>query len=73
MNVKYLYDSIKPRAQVWCASSELTQDGDGNYTFKETVPPAVGTGSEIIVIDVPGLALFYDAEAGKAYNWTKGS
>lgn len=72
MNAKYLYDSIKPRAQVWCVSSEITEQNDGTYTFNETIPPAIGTGSEIIVMDAPGLALFYDADAGKAYNWTKG-
>ena len=73
MNIKYLYDSEKPRARVWCVSTEITEQNDGSYVFNKTPPAAVGTGSEIVVMDVPGLALFYDADAGKAYNWTKES
>lgn len=72
MNVKYLYDAVGPRAQVWCVSDELTAEQDGSYTFKETPSKQIGTGSEIIVMDVPGLLLFYDADREKAYNWGAG-
>lgn len=72
MNVKYLYDALEPRAKVWCTSAELNDGGDGTYTFKVTPPVGVGTGSEIVVIDTPGLFLYYDATAEKAYAWTGG-
>lgn len=72
MNIKYHYDATQPRAQVWCSSNEITEQNDGSYTFNTPVPPAVGTGSEITVIDVPGLFLYYDADAEKAYNWIGG-
>ena len=70
MNVKYLYDAQEPRAKVWCTSDELTDNGDGTYVFKVTPPVGVGTGSEI---DTPGLFLYYDATAEKAYAWTGGN
>lgn len=72
MNIEYLYgvDLLYPRARIWCKSSEITKEADGSYVFNHPIPSGVGTGSEIIVIDVPGLMLFYDAESGKAYAWT---
>lgn len=73
MNIEFFYgvDLLSPKATVWCKSSEITQQIDGSYTFNNPVPSGVGTGSEIIVIDSPGMMLFYDADEGKAYDWTK--
>lgn len=71
MNIKQYTDSEQPRAQVWCIKSELTEGAGGTYTINDPAKAAkIGTGSQIIVMDEPGLALFYDAENAVAYNWT---
>lgn len=71
MNIKYLSDAQKPRAIAWCMSSELTDNNDGTYSINDASTAAsLGEGSEIIVIDVPGKLLFWDAENSLAYDWT---
>lgn len=59
------------RAHAWAMSSELTDNGDGTYSIIDTeIADSFGTGSEIIVIDIPGKLLFWDAETQLAYDWT---
>ena len=71
MNIKYMSDAQKPRACAWCMSDELTDNGDGTYSIKDAEAAAsFGEGSEIIVIDLPGKLLFWDAENSLAYDWT---
>ena len=71
MNIKQYYDSDQPRAEAYCKKSELTAGADGTYTVNNAADAAkLGTGSSIIVIDEPGLILFYDAENAVAYDWT---
>ena len=71
MNIQYLTTALQPRALVWCKSSELTDNNDGTYTVNDSALAAtLGTGSEIIVIDIPGKFLFYDAATQLAHDWT---
>ena len=67
MNIAHLRDAVKPRDKVWCVSSDLTAGADGTYTFKETVN--IGDGSEIIVMDMPGIILYWSEADEKAYDW----
>lgn len=72
MNIKhFLMDFGQTRAHAWAMSSELTDNGDGTYSIIDTeIADSFGTGSEIIVIDIPGKLLFWDAETQLAYDWT---
>lgn len=71
MNIKQYTDSEQPRATAWCIESELTAGADNTYTINDPDDAAkLGTGSDIIVIDKPGLILFYDAENAVAYDWS---
>ena len=73
MNIKYHSKCEQPRADVWCMSTELSDNGDGTYSFADATAAAkIGTGSQIVVIDKPGLVLFYDAASALAYDWTPG-
>ena len=68
MNIAFLRDASKPRHRVWCVSGDLTAGADGSYTFKNGYKP--GDGSEIIVMDMPGIILYWSEDEDKAYDWT---
>ena len=54
MNIQYFSKAEKPRATVWCMSSELTDNGDGTYSVNDAaIAATLGPGSEIIVMDIP--------------------
>ena len=67
MNIANLRDANKPRHRVWCLESDLTAGADGTYTFTNGYKP--GDGSEIIVMDKPGIKLYWSEEDDKAYDW----
>ena len=71
MNIQYLTDCQQPRALVWCMSADLTDNNDGTYSLKDTdIAATLGDGSEIVVMDLPTIKLYYDAENKLAYDWT---
>lgn len=72
MNLERLYDCAKPRHRAWVKYAELTAgQTDGTYTVNDqSVAAVLGDGSEIIVIDQPGMILFWDAGSRLAYDWT---
>lgn len=71
MNIKFYYDCEGPRADVWAMSSELTDNNDGTYSFKDDdIAEKIGTGSQIIVMDKPTIVLLYDADTKLAYDWS---
>ncbi|MBO7731577.1 MAG: hypothetical protein J6S67_03470 [Methanobrevibacter sp.] len=62
---------LNTRAQVWCKSDEIEANDDGTFDLLDSeVAETLGFGSEIYVIDVPGMILFWDNNEGVAYNWT---
>lgn len=72
MTIKYQFDWTEPIAQARCLASELTDNGDGTYSIKDSAisdNPAFGTGSEIIAVDLPGKLLYWDSESALAYDW----
>ena len=71
MNVQYIDNCKEPRAIVWCMSTDLTDNNDGTYSFVDTdFAATLGTGSEIIVMDLPTIKLYYNATTELAYDWT---
>lgn len=58
------------RRNVWCLSTEITNNGDGTYKFVDLLPEALGFGSKIYVIDVPGQVFYFDNNTNKLYNYT---
>lgn len=74
MNIKYVpMDLGETRAICYAMLDELTDNGDGTYSFVDTAKAATfGVGSEIIVIDSPGKLLFV-GDDGLAYDWTASS
>lgn len=72
MNIKHFpMDFGQTRAHAWAMSDELTDNGDGTYSIIDAeIAHSFGTGSEIIVIDIPGKLLFWDADTQLAYDWT---
>lgn len=74
MNIRYYSNCKQPRADVWCMSSDLTDNNDGTYTFKDSaIASTLGTGSKIVVMDMPTIVLYYSAETELAYDWTTAS
>ena len=62
---------LNTRAQVWCKSDEIEANADGTFDLLDSeVAETLGFGSEIYVIDVPGMILFWDNTEEVAYNWT---
>ena len=74
MNIKYYPQDLGfSRVQIWCMLDELTDNGDGTYSFVDTETAAkFGVGSEVVVIDSPGKFLFV-GDDGLAYDWTASS
>lgn len=73
MNIKYEYDWQQPMALIRCHADDLIDNGDGTYSFVDPDVASnaqIGMGSEIIVIDIPGKLLFWDADTQLAYDWT---
>lgn len=66
MNIITLYDGETIRHRAYCLEEELIKNGD-TYTFKDG--RTLGDGSEIIVKDVPGKALFWDGVNSVGYDW----
>lgn len=62
---------LNSRAQVWCLLDELTDNEDGTFSISDSdISDTLGFGSEIYVIDVPCMILFWDNNDGVAYNWS---
>lgn len=56
---------------VWAMLDELTDNGDGTYNVNDqNIADMMPQGSEIIVINKPGLLLFWDPSTQKAYDWS---
>ena len=56
---------------VWAMLDELTDNGDGTYNVNDqNIADMMPQGSEIIVINKPGLLLFWDPGTQKAYDWS---
>ena len=71
MNIQYLSNCKQPRAIAWCMSDELTDNHNGTYTVIDTeLVATLGTGSEIFVMDLPTIKLYFDATTQLAYDWT---
>ena len=71
MNIQYLTNCKQPRAIAWCMSDELTDNNNGTYSVIDTeLAATLGTGSEIIVMDLPTIRLYYNADTNLAYDWT---
>lgn len=58
------------RRNVWCLSNEITNNGDGTYSFINLPENSLGFGSKVYVIDVPAQTFYYDNIGGKLYKWT---
>lgn len=58
------------RRNVWCLSNEITNNGDGTYSFINLPENSLGFGSKVYVIDVPAQTFYYDNIGGKLYQWT---
>lgn len=73
MKIERIMEGNMDRHRAWCKIDELTKDSDGNYAINKTEDAdALGDASEIIVMDSPGMMLYWDAEAQKAYVWAGG-
>lgn len=73
MNIERTHSGLTPRHRVWCLMEDLlpAPGSDGAYTFAaQDVVSAIGDGSEIIVMDKPGLTMFWSSQTGLAYNWS---
>lgn len=61
----------KPVVDARCKSEELTDNGDGTYSFvRENAGDSLGHLCSVIVADRPGKVLFWDADLGILYDWT---
>ncbi len=68
MNMEPLYGAVRPRQRIWCAFEELSAGAqDGTY-FLPGVQP--GLGSEVLVVDRPGMLLFAGGD-GTLYSWSE--
>ena len=73
MKIERIMEGNMDRHRAWCKTDEITKDKDGNYTLNNTADAAaLGDASEIIVMDSPGMMMYWDAEAKKAYVWAGG-
>lgn len=74
MNYETLYSPAHLRHRVWVKISDLTAGAsDGTYTLNDTdIANMLGDGSEIIVIDQPGMLLFWSATDKLGYQWGSG-
>lgn len=72
MNTEQIYSCRRPRHRVWCLSSEMNEGTTaGTYTFKDaSLNTRLGEGSEIVVMDKPGMVLFWSKAGHIAYDWT---
>lgn len=72
MNIERTHSGLTPRHRVWCLMEDLlpAPGSDGAYTFAaQDVVSAIGDGSEIIVMDKPGLTMYWSSKTSRAYNW----
>lgn len=59
----------QPRRIVYCSIDELTDNGNGTYSFKTLPNEALGFGSTVIVVDADK-KLMFDNNSGVLYDWT---
>ena len=61
-----------PGERVYAKYAWLVPGNNNTYTFADDTidTSAFGTGTEIIVIDKPGMFLFWSAEDQLAYDWS---
>lgn len=73
MKIERIMEGNLDRHRAWCKIDELTKDSDGNYSINKTADAALlEEASEIIVMDSPGMMLYWDAEGQKGYVWAGG-
>jgi len=74
MKIEPIYDSTSnPRHRAYCMIDDLQAGAaSGTYTFVDSkVADLLGFASEILVIDQPGMILFFDNQTKVAYDWSK--
>ena len=59
----------KPRKRVFCVLADIQLESKGVYSFVNLPENALGDDSEVVVIDSPGLFLFYNTEDELLYVW----
>lgn len=65
-------NTLQPRHRVWCRYTELVQDAKSKIAYRfadQSISPKLGDGSEILVIDKPGMILFFSQQMQKAFAW----
>ena len=70
-SVSKMIDSIEKFIATTPTNDEIEANDDGTFDILDSeVAETLGFGSEIYVIDVPGMILFWDNNEGVAYNWS---
>lgn len=66
------FGSSTPLHHAKCWKSELTDgQNEGTYELVDAdIAASLGDGSDIVVMDVPGRVLFWNAAERVAYDWT---
>ncbi len=72
MNIERSHSGLTPRHRVWCLMEDLSPvpNSDAFAFATQDLAEAIGDGSEIIVMDKPGLTLYWSSKTSRAYNWS---
>lgn len=72
MNIERPSEVGQPRRRVWCTFADIQLVSDKVYSFVNLPTESLGEGSEVIVMDKPGMLLFYHISNGSGllYDWS---